>query len=49
MVYIPEQGDIIWLSFDPSSGKEIIKCRPAYVISRKLFNEHTGTGFGCAY
>jgi mRNA-degrading endonuclease toxin of MazEF toxin-antitoxin module len=42
MVYIPEQGDIIWLSFDPSSGKEIIKRRPAYVISRKLFNEHTG-------
>jgi len=42
MVYIPEQGDIIWLSFAPSSGKEIIKRRPAYVISRKLFNEHTG-------
>jgi len=40
--YAPEQGDIIWLSFDPSSGREIIKRRPAYVISRKLFNEHTG-------
>lgn len=42
MGYIPEQGDIIWLSFDSSSGREIIKRRPAYVISRKLFNEHTG-------
>lgn len=42
MDYVPEQGDIIWLSFDPSSGKEIIKRRPAYVVSRKLFNEHTG-------
>ncbi|MCX7097657.1 MAG: type II toxin-antitoxin system PemK/MazF family toxin [Methylococcales bacterium] len=42
MSYIPDQGDIVWLSFDPSSGKEIIKRRPAYVISRKLFNEHTG-------
>lgn len=42
MNYIPEQGDIIWLSFDPSSGKEMIKRRPAYVVSRKLFNEHTG-------
>ena len=42
MSYRPEQGDIIWLSFDPSSGREIIKRRPAYVISRKLFNEHTG-------
>lgn len=42
MIYIPEQGDIVLLSFDPSSGKEIMKRRPAYVISRKIFNEHTG-------
>lgn len=42
MSYIPDQGDIVWLSFDPSSGKKIIKRRPAYVISRKLFNGHTG-------
>jgi len=42
MSYISEQGDIIWLNFDPSSGKEIIKRRPAYVISRKLLNQHTG-------
>lgn len=42
MSYTPEQGDIIWLSFDPSSAREIIKRRPAYVISRKLFNEHAG-------
>ena len=41
MTYIPEQGDLIWLDFDPSSGKEIMKRRPAFVISRKLFNEHT--------
>lgn len=41
MDYIPEQGDIIWLNFDPSSGKEIMKLRPAFVISRKAFNEHT--------
>ncbi len=41
MSYIPEQGDIVWLDFDPSSGKEIMKCRPAFVISRKPFNKHT--------
>ncbi len=41
MTYIPEQGDIIWLNFDPSSGKEIMKMRPAFVISRNAFNEHT--------
>ena len=41
MAYIPEQGDIIWLDFDPSSGKEIMKRRLAFVLSRKTFNEHT--------
>ena len=41
MGYIPEQGDLLWLDFDPSSGKEIMKRRPAFVISKKAFNEHT--------
>lgn len=42
MTYIPHQGDIIWLDFDPSSGTEIIKRRPAFVISKKIFTEHVG-------
>ena len=42
MTYTPNKGDIVWLDFDPSSGNEIMKRRPAFVISRKAFNEHTG-------
>jgi len=42
MAYIPKQGDIIWINFDPSSDKEIRKRRPAFVISKKSFNEHMG-------
>ena len=41
-MYVPNRGDIIWLDFEPSAGREITKRRPAYVISRKAFNEHTG-------
>lgn len=41
-MYIPDRGDIIWLDFEPSVGKENTKRRPAYVVSRKAFNEHTG-------
>src|SRR5690242_13577181 len=41
MQYVPEQGDIVWLDFDPSSAKEIMKRRPAFVLSRKTFNAHT--------
>ena len=40
MSYIPEQGDIIDINFDPSAGKGIIKRRPAYVLSKKMLNEH---------
>jgi len=42
MSYVPEKGDIVRLDFDPSAGKEIMKRRPGFVLSRKLFNEHTG-------
>lgn len=41
-MYIPNKGDIVWFNFDPSVGKEVMKNRPAFVISRKVFNEHTG-------
>ena len=41
-MYIPDKGDIVTLNFDPSAGREIMKRRPAFVISRKAFNEHTG-------
>ena len=41
-MYIPEKGDIVLLNFDPSAGNEIMKRRPALVISRKIFNAHTG-------
>jgi len=41
-MYVPDKGDIVYLNFDPSAGKEIMKRRPAFVISRKIFNEHTG-------
>lgn len=40
-MYIPDKGDIISLNLDPSAGQEIMKHRPALVISRKAFNQHT--------
>ncbi len=40
-MYVPEQGDIIQLNFDPSAGKEIMKFRSAYVVSKQAFNAHT--------
>ena len=41
-MYIPDKGDVIWLDFELSADQEIIKRRPAFVVSRRIFNEHTG-------
>lgn len=41
MTYIPQQGDIVWIDFDPSKGREIKKRRPALVISKDNYNKMT--------
>lgn len=46
--YIPRKGDIITLSFDPQSGREQRGRRPALVVSKDLFNEHTGLCLACS-
>ena len=45
--YIPEQGDIVVLNFDPQSGHEQKGRRPAIIISNKIFNQHLGLAFAC--
>lgn len=45
--YIPEKGDFVVLTFDPQSGHEQKGRRPAFVISKQLFNQHTGLVIVC--
>ena len=45
--YVPEQGNIVALSFDPQSGHEQKGRRPAFVVSRELFNRATGMAIVC--
>ena len=45
--YVPEQGDIVALNFDPQSGHEQKGRRPAIIISNKVFNKHLGLAFAC--
>jgi mRNA interferase MazF len=37
-MFIPERGDICWLTFDPQAGHEQTKRRPALIISERAFN-----------
>ncbi len=45
--YIPRKGDLIAITFDPQSGHEQRGRRPALVVSKDLFNKHTGLCIVC--
>jgi mRNA interferase MazF len=41
-VYVPERGDIVWISLDPQAGHEQAGRRPALVLSPSGYNAKTG-------
>jgi mRNA interferase MazF len=45
--YVPKQGDIIAITFDPQSGHEQKGRRTAFVVSKDLFNRSTGLAIVC--
>ncbi len=45
--YIPKQGDLISITFDPQVGHEQKGRRPALVVSKDLFNSSTGMAIIC--
>lgn len=46
-VYTPDRGDIIWVILDPRMGHEQAGRRPAIVLSRRYFTEHTSLALIC--
>lgn len=47
MKYIPEQGDIVFLQFDPQAGHEQRGKRPALVVSSNTYNKFTKIAMVC--
>ena len=45
--YIPQQGDIVYVNFNPTKGHEQGGLRPAIVISNNLFNAKTNMVMAC--
>jgi mRNA interferase MazF len=45
--YVPQAGDIAWLDFDPQSGREQAKRRPALVLTDKSYNRASGLAVVC--
>jgi len=47
MRVIPDRGDVILLSFDPTSGHEQAGFRPAVVLSPEYYNKASGLCLVC--
>ena len=45
--YVPDQGDLVWLEFDPQSGHEQKGRRPALVLSPASYNLKVGLMLCC--
>ena len=45
--YIPERGDVVWLTFSPQAGHEQAGIRPALVVSPAAYNGRVGLALFC--
>ncbi len=45
--YVPDAGDLVWLTFDPQRGREQAGRRPALVVSPAAYNAKTGLALVC--
>lgn len=45
--FVPDAGDLVWLTFDPQVGREQAGRRPALVVSPRSYNEKSGLMLAC--
>ena len=46
--YVPDAGDLVWLTFDPQAGREQRGRGPALILSPRAYNERTRLAVACA-
>lgn len=44
--WVPDRGDIIWINYNPQSGREMRDMHPMLVLSPMKFNDCTGIVIG---
>jgi len=45
--FVPDAGDLVWLTCDPQAGREQAGRRPALVLSPKTYNVKSGLALAC--
>ena len=45
--YVPERGDVVWITLNPQAGHEQAGRRPAVVLSPRSYNNKTGLAILC--
>ncbi len=45
--YVPEAGDLVWLTFDPQAGHEQRGRRPALILSPRAYNAKARLALAC--
>jgi len=47
MAYVPERGDVVWITLNPQAGHEQAGRRPAVVLSPATYNGKVGLAILC--
>lgn len=45
--YVPDAGDLVWLTFDPQAGHEQRGRRPALILSPRIYNAKALLAIAC--
>lgn len=45
--YVPNRGDVVWMSFDPQAGHEQKGRRPGLILSPAAYNARSGLTLCC--
>lgn len=45
--YVPNAGDLVWLTFDPQAGHEQCGRRPALILSPRAYNSKARLAIAC--
>ncbi len=45
--YVPDRGDVVWISLNPQAGHEQAGRRPALVLSPIVYNDRVGLAILC--